>query len=90
MPVIELPAALRSSCQGRARVTVEGASVGAALEALCREAPALRAQLFAANGQLKRTIGVFLGDEDVREQGGLDAPVGPAQAVVVIAAVAGG
>lgn len=90
MATVELPAALRGLCGGRARVRVQAQTVGAVLEALCDEVPALRDRLFTPGGEVRRSVGIFLGDEDVRSLGGLETPVGPRQVLVIVAAVAGG
>lgn len=60
MPLIEIPSALRARAAGKAKVKVAGATVGEALESLCRAHPELRPQLFAQGGQLKRSVGVFV------------------------------
>lgn len=90
MPVIELPAALRPRAAGRAKVTVEGGTVAQALESLCRAHPELRPQLFTAAGKLKRTIGIFVGEDDVRSDEGLARALGPGELVILVAAMAGG
>ena len=68
MPLVELPAALRPRGTSRAKVKVEGATVAQALEAVCRAHPELRPRLFTGAGQLKRTIGIFVGEDDVRSE----------------------
>lgn len=88
MVIVELPAALRSLADGQSRVKVNAASVGAALETLCEQHLALRTRLFTEAGSLKRSIGVFVDDEDVR-----DAPetkLGAKSVIVLVAAMAGG
>lgn len=90
MPIVELPAALRPRAAGRAKVTVEGGTVAEALQSLCRAHPELRAQLFTEAGKLKRTVGIFLGEDDVRTEEGLARPLGPSELLVLVAALAGG
>ncbi len=88
MVTVELPAALRGLAGNEARVQVSAATVGAALDALCARSPALRSKLFTDTGALRRTVGVFVDDDDVR-----DTPAHPlrdGQVVVLIAAMAGG
>ena len=87
MPVVEIPAAFRVHADRRARVTVTAGTVQEALDALCLSHPALRAQLFMATG-LRRTIGVFVNEEDVRDT--LWQELGPRDVVVLITAMAGG
>ena len=90
MPVVELPAALRPRAAGRAKIAVEGATVADALESLCRAHPELRPQLFTGAGKLKRTVGIFVGEDDVRSDEGLARPLGATELVVLVAAMAGG
>ena len=90
MPIIELPAALRPRAAGRARLTVEGATVAEALESLCLTHPELRPQLFTGAGKLKRSVGIFVGEDDVRSDEGLARALGPTELVILIAAMAGG
>lgn len=88
MVTVELPAALRALAAGQARVKVDAGTVGVGLEALCALHPALRSKLFTEAGSLKRSIGVFVDDEDVR-----DAPatkLGAKSVIVLVVAMAGG
>ena len=89
MPIVELPAALRPR-SSRARLTVEGTTVAEALESLCRAHPELRPRLFTGAGQLKRSVGIFVGEDDVRSDEGLARALGPAELLVLVAAMAGG
>ena len=90
MPTLELPSALRAHAGGKARVTVEAGTVAEALEALCVQHPALRPHLWMAGGKLRRTLGVFVAEEDVRSEEGLAQRLGPRDVVVLITAMAGG
>ena len=88
MVTIELPAALRALAGQQARVRVEAATVQGALEALCGAHPALREKLFLEAGGLRRSVGVFVGEDDVRDEP-LRA-VSARDVVVLVAAMAGG
>jgi molybdopterin converting factor small subunit len=90
MPIVEIPAALRGRAAGRAQITVEGVTVSEALHGLCRAHPELRPQLFTPAGVLKRTVGIFVGEDDVRTDEGLARALGPGERVVLVAAMAGG
>lgn len=90
MPLVELPAALRPRGSSRAKLKVEGATVAQALESLCRAHPELRPRLFTGAGQLKRTIGIFVGEDDVRSDEGLARALSSTDVVVLVAAMAGG
>lgn len=90
MPVVRVPAPLRPLTGGAPTVEVVGATVGQVLDALERDHPGIGARLRDDRGDLHRFVNVFVDDLDVREAGGLHAPV-PGHAVVsVVPAVAGG
>lgn len=90
MPIVELPAALRPRAAGKAKLKVEGATVAEALESLCRAHPELRPRLFTGAGVLKRTVGIFVGEEDVRSEEGLARALRADELLVLVAAMAGG
>jgi molybdopterin converting factor small subunit len=90
MPVFELPASLRALAGNRARVTVDGQSVGAGLDALVGAWPGLRAALFTEAGALKRTVTLFVGPDDLRDLSGLATPVSEKTVVTLVTALAGG
>jgi len=90
MPTIKVPPVLRSNTDGEAEITVEGGSVGEALNALAERHPATREQLFSEDGQLNRYVNVYLNDEDVRVLDGLDTSASDSDTVVILPAMAGG
>jgi sulfur-carrier protein len=91
MPVkVRVPTQLRSLTGGAGEVAVEGSTVGEVLKALDAEHPGFGERLFDGEGKLRRFVNVFLADEDVRFQDGLDTPVSDGQTVSIVPAVAGG
>jgi adenylyltransferase/sulfurtransferase len=85
-----IPAALRGFAAGQSEVKVEGATAGQALAQLTAKYAELRKHLFDDNGKLRNFVNVYVNDEDVRHQAGLDTPVGPGQAVMIVPSIAGG
>jgi molybdopterin converting factor small subunit len=90
MPTIKVPPVLRPQTDGEAEVAVEGGTVGDALRALSERYPSTKDQLFSPEGELNRYVNVYLNDEDVRVLDGLDTPVGEADTLVILPAMAGG
>jgi molybdopterin converting factor small subunit len=90
MPTIKVPPVLRPQTDGEAEVSVGGATVGAALEALAERYPGTRDQLFSPEGELNRYVNVYLNDEDVRVLDGLETGAGESDTVVILPAMAGG
>ena len=90
MPTVMIPPVLRPQTDGEAEVSVGGATVGAALEALAERYPSTRDQLFSPEGELNRYVNVYLNDEDVRVLDGLETGAGESDTVVILPAMAGG
>lgn len=87
---IRIPTQLRSLTGGVGEVTVDGDNVGQLLKALDASHPGFGDRLFDDAGQLRRFVNVFVGDEDIRFQQGLDTPVSEGTTVSIVPAVAGG
>jgi molybdopterin synthase sulfur carrier subunit len=87
---VKIPPVLRPSVGGEKEVQADGGDVGTVLRRLAETHPATRSQLFSGEGQLNRYVNVYLNDEDVRVLDGLDTPVGEADTLVILPAMAGG
>jgi molybdopterin synthase sulfur carrier subunit len=90
MPVeVRIPTILRTYTGGEKAVDATGSSLSALIDDLEAHHPGLKERLLE-NGDLRRFVNVYVNDEDVRFLGGLEAPVGDGDQVVVLPAVAGG
>lgn len=87
---IRIPTPLRGFVGGRDQVAVPGATVREALSALTDGQATFQDRLFTAEGDLRRFVNVYLGREDVRRLGGLDAPLPAGATLTVMVALAGG
>lgn len=90
MPTVRIPSPLRKLTDGNAEVEVEGNDVRSALHSLEAKHPGIGDRLLDEDGELRRFVNVFVRDEDVRFQEGLDTPVGEDDTISVVPAVAGG
>jgi len=90
MSTVKIPPVLRSSTGGEKEVSAEGGNVGEVLRALATRHPETERQLFSEDGELNRYVNVYLNDEDVRVLEGLQTPVGDADTLVILPAMAGG
>ena len=90
MPTVKIPPVLRPSVSGMSEVEVEGRNVGEVLRALAAQHPETNDQLFSGDGELNRYVNVYVNDEDVRVQDGLQTGVEPGDTVVILPAMAGG
>lgn len=90
MSTVRLPSVLRANANGERAIEVEGATVGAAVQALVGRHPALATQLLTADGELHRFVNVYLNGRDIRYLAGLDTPVEGRDEIRLLPAIAGG
>lgn len=90
MPTVRIPTQLRTLTAGQGTTTVDGSTVGEVLKALDLAHPGMNERLFDDAGALRRFVNVFVADNDVRFEQGLDTPVAASDTVSIIPAVAGG
>ena len=90
MATVKIPPVLRPSVSGMSELDVEGATVDEILRHLAAEHPETKHQLFAEGGELNRYVNVYVNDEDVRVQEGLETGVGSDDVLVILPAMAGG
>ena len=89
---VAIPGPLRSWTDGRSRVALEGspATIHEALAALCRAYPGVRDRILTEQGEVRPHINVFVGDQSIRDTGGLATPVRDGAEIAIIPAVSGG
>jgi adenylyltransferase/sulfurtransferase len=87
---ISIPAPLRDLAGGRSELGASGATVGEVLRQVARAYPRLGDRLLDEAGEVRRYIGVFLGDEEVRALGGMAAAVRDGDRLWLVPAIAGG
>ena len=87
---VRIPSPLRGYTNGADVVEADGGSVGEVLNSLKSRAAGIEQRLFKGEGQLNRFVNVYLNDEDIRFQGGFDAPVRDGDELTIVPAIAGG
>lgn len=90
MPTVRIPTPLRKLTEGASTVEVQGRDVRAIVTGLDAAHPGLGERILDEDGELRRFVNVFVRDEDIRFQSGLDTEVGEDDTVSIIPAVAGG
>lgn len=87
---IRLYGAFSDFAGGARRATVDGGTVGMALDALAAAHPSLRERLRDEHGRLREHLTLFVNAEDIRFLSGEATPVREGDVVHVIPAVSGG
>jgi molybdopterin synthase sulfur carrier subunit len=87
---VRVPTILRTYTGGDSEVTAEGATLGDVLEDLDRRYSGIKARILDDQGELRRFVNVYVGNDDVRFLDGLATATPDGAQVSVIPAVAGG
>lgn len=88
---VRIPTPLRNLTGGEAKVVVEDAGdLRQIVRSLEEQHPGLAERILDDDGELRRFVNVFVRDEDVRFQNGLDTEVADGDVVSIVPAVAGG
>ena len=87
---VRIPTPLRRVTSGASEVSVEAKTVKQMIEDLERQYPGMRERICETDGQVRRFVNVFVGDEDIRFLQGIETPIPEGTQVSIIPAVAGG
>jgi sulfur-carrier protein len=87
---VRIPTILRTYTAGESEVTAAGDTLSEVIDDLDANYAGIKGRILDDNGELRRFVNVYVGEEDVRFADGLDTPVPAGTQVSVIPAVAGG
>lgn len=89
---VVLPGPLRDVNGGRSVLRIEGTpgTVGEALSELRTHHPAVYNRLVTERGEVRPHVNLFVGTDDIRWAGGLEARLGEGKELVVLPSVSGG
>jgi sulfur-carrier protein len=90
MPKVKIPTQLRQLTDGEAEVDATGGTVGDLIGDLESRHPGIKERLLDESGKLRRFVNVYVNDEDVRFENGLDTEIPEDGQISIIPAVAGG
>ncbi len=85
-----IPTPLRQFTNNSDSVSVEGQSVGQALNNLCSLHAPLRRHLYADDGKLRSFVNVYVNDEDIRYLQKEATAISDKDVVSIIPSIAGG
>ncbi len=87
---VRLPGALRDAAGGKTKLEATGGTLRDVIADVDRRHPGFRGRIVDESGRLRTYVNVYVGDEDVRTHGGVDAAVPDGAEVMIIPAMAGG
>jgi molybdopterin converting factor small subunit len=91
MPILKVPTPMRSYVNGLTELSVAGGTVGAAVQSLLEQYPALRPHLTNSRGDLRPFVNLFLGSVNVKDlPQGLNTHLAETDTILILPSVAGG
>jgi len=89
---IVLPSALMRYARGTSAVRVDPSrrTVAGALAELAAQMPAVTDRVLTEQGELRRHVNVFVGEESIRFLDGLETSVEDGETITIVPAVSGG
>jgi sulfite reductase beta subunit-like hemoprotein/molybdopterin converting factor small subunit len=90
LPIVRVPGTLLELSEGADEVPVAAATVREALARLGEAHPRLTAELLHGPDEVNRVYNLYVGEDDIRSLGGLDAALEPGDELLILPALAGG
>lgn len=90
MASLLIPTALRGFTDGNSELRLEGETAGALVRALAELYPDIRQHLYDEGGELRSYVNIYVGENNIKNTGGLDTPVTEGASVMLVPAIAGG
>jgi molybdopterin converting factor small subunit len=87
---VRIPTILRTYTGGESEVTAAGATLSEVLDDLDANFAGIKGRILDDNGELRRFVNVYVGNDDVRFLDNLATPTPDGAQISVIPAVAGG
>jgi molybdopterin synthase sulfur carrier subunit len=87
---VRIPTILRTYTGGESEVTAAGATLSEVLDDLEANFSGIKGRILDDNGELRRFVNVYVGNDDVRFLDNLETPTPDGAQISVIPAVAGG
>lgn len=87
-----IPSYLRAFTGGRSQVelTRPASTVAEALGELWKKYPGLRDRVLTEQNEVRQHVNIFVGEENIRDCGGLSTPVSNGCTIMIVPNVAGG
>jgi sulfur-carrier protein len=87
---VRIPTILRTYTGGESEVPANGDTLAAVLDDLDSNYPGIKGRIVDEQGQIRRFVNVYVGNDDVRFLDGVDTKLSDDAQVSIIPAVAGG
>lgn len=89
-PIVRVPGTLIELSHGADEISVTASTIKEILEEIAAEHPKLVEYLRLADGSVNPVVNLYIGEDDIRGLGGLDASLESGQELIILPALAGG
>jgi molybdopterin synthase sulfur carrier subunit len=87
---VRIPTVMRPLVEGASTIEADGGTVREVLTTISNEHPEFGPRIFDDSGKVRRFVNVFVDDDDIRFEEGLETRVVDGQTLSILPAVAGG
>ena len=87
---VHIPSPLLTLTEGKSEITVDGNDVKEILESLEKQFPGFKERLFDETGTLRKSVNLYINQEDIRFLDGENTEIKDGDEVSIIPAIAGG
>lgn len=87
---VRIPTPLRKLTKEQSEVDAAGSTIRDVVDDLEKQFPGFKERMCDDQGELRRFVNVYVGEEDIRFLKGLDTEIAEGELVSIIPAVAGG
>ncbi len=90
MPIVRLPALMRSYTAGQTVLPMQGSTVRLVVDDLLRQYPVLRTHLVGPQGELRAYVNVFVNQVNIKTLAGMETPLAESDQVLLLPSISGG
>lgn len=88
--VVHIPGPLREYTRGESDVEIDAKSIREVLDVLNARFPGIKDRICDEHGQVRRFVNIFVNDENVMQEKGINTEVRDGDEVYVLPSIAGG
>ncbi len=87
---VKIPTPLRKFTEDKGIVKVNGETVNGVIEDLEKKYPGIKGRLMDNDGEIKKFINIYVGDEDIRFLQGKNTKIKNNEEITIVPSIAGG
>lgn len=90
MPILHIPALMKSYASGKTQILLEGKTIAEALTDLNTRYPLIKNHLVDKSGNLRRYVNLFINGTNIKDLDGVETPVLEHDVIILLPSISGG